>query len=357
MAIKILHCIYALHGGGAERQLTVLANHLDGKELEFAVFCVDASINDIDNQYCQVMTLSDEKNYPWGMIKEVCRVIDEYQPDIVHCWLPPSVSAPALIAARVKGIPAVASYRNKKIFESWIRLPEYICAYFCAKSIVANNPPEQSSYLFRKLFWKKNGVVIPNAVSVDENYRLRRASRDASKAFTFLFVGRLEHQKNWQALLNSLSCMRTEIDWQLLVCGKGQDEEEFTRLALQLGISPNIRMLGYRTDVYNVMIEADLLVLPSWYEGMPNVVLESLSIGVPAVVSAIAAHRFLFDTDSGVLFFDPNKHNQLAAILSDIVNKRVDLEVLSTQGLKFVAEYTPQKLLARFNDYYANVLK
>ncbi len=357
MPLKILHCIHSLYGGGAERQLTILANHVDGNDMVFSILCVDDSINEIDNRHCQVLNLSNENNYPWHMIKEVCIAINDFKPDIVHCWLPPSVSTPALIAAKLKGVPAVASYRNKKIFESWIRGPEFISNLLCADSIVANNPPEQSSYLFRKLFDMKSGVVIPNAVSVDSKFKNKKQESKTNEIFTLLFVGRLTHQKNWQVLLNSLAKIGSEKQWQLLVCGKGEDEADFIRLCKGLGLEDKVTMLGYREDIYSIMAESNLLILPSWYEGMPNVVLEGLSLGLPAVISSILAHTCLFGSDSGVEFFDPTSAEQLASILNSILNGEIDISELAKEGLVFVEKYTPLKLLVRYNAYYLDVIK
>jgi glycosyltransferase involved in cell wall biosynthesis len=358
MSLKILHCIHSLHGGGAERQLTVLSNHLDGTDLEFAVFCVDDSINDIDNPYCQVLTPQDSKSYPWGMIKEVKLAIDAFQPDLVHCWLPPSVSAPALIAAKLKGVPAVASYRNKKIFESWIRWPEFFSTLFCAKSIASNNPAVQSSYLFRTLFKFKKGVEIPNAVAVDEAFLHQREKvKGTNPTFRMLFVGRLTHQKNWQVMLQALALISADKEWELLICGKGEDEQAFNEMAAQLGLCERIKMLGYRTDVYHIMTEADLLILPSWYEGMPNVVLEAMCIGLPSVVSTIPAHTALFDDESGVCFFDPNDESELARVLADLIDGAINVERLSHQGWAFVERFTPKKLLSRYEKYYLDVVK
>ena len=356
MKLRILHCIYALHGGGAERQLTILANHLHGSGMEFKIFCVDASINDIDNPYCDVVTLNEPKSYPWKMVQETVKVIREYQPHLVHCWLPPSISVPALIAAKMEGVPAITSYRNKKIFESWIRIPEYLFSLLIAKGIASNNPVEQSSYLFRWLFDLKGGVVIPNAVSVDDSYYLKRAKSIKKPPFQFLFVGRLTSQKNWKTLLKALAEMQTQRDWELLVCGKGEDEIAMKELAIELAIDQKLSMLGYREDVYDLMANADLLVLPSWYEGMPNVVLEAMSIGLPIIASRIPAITALFPEPSGLCLFDPGSVNDLAVKLNDFVEEITDSRAMSKQGKKAIKKFSPEKSLESYRRFYLDVI-
>ncbi len=352
MALKVLHCIYALHGGGAERQLTILANNLDNSGLAFGVFCVDASINDIQGVNSQILTISDKKNYPWKMVKEIGLAIKEYNPDIVHCWLPPSISAPALIAAKLHGKPAVASYRNKKIIESWIRIPEIVSTLFCANAIVANNPPEQSSWVFRALYQSKIHAVIPNAINVPAIYCKNLSEEIIKDNFSFLFVGRLTHQKNWQVLLSALSNISANKAWNLTICGKGEDEGELIKMAERLGIRDRINLLGYRKDVYDIMHKADLLILPSWYEGMPNVVLEAMYIGLPCVVSKITAHTSLFDEDSGVKLFEPEDDNELADLLSDILSKKINIYEMAIKAKEFSGQFSPEKLLLKYHDFY-----
>jgi len=356
MSIKILHCMHALHGGGAERQLTILANNKNNNSMRFGIFCVNDSICQVDRENSDILIIEDAANYPFGMIKEISKAIDKFKPDIVHVWLPPSVSAPALIAAKLKKKKTVASYRNKKIFESWIRIPEFLTTLFFADAIVSNNPPEQSSYLFRKLFHYKKNIVIPNAVMVSEEYKKNNYSLN-SEALKILFVGRITHQKNWQTLLRSLAAISRDKKWKLQVCGKGEDESRFKDMAKKLGIFSNIEMLGYQENVYSYMKHSDLLVLPSWYEGMPNVVLEAMTIGLPCIVSNIPAHTTLFDDGSGVIFFNPDNASELTEEITNIIDKRIDLEELSNKGLKFSERFTPNIMLSQYERFYTEVLK
>jgi len=306
MALRILHCIRNLWGGGAERQLTILANQLDGHRVKFGIYCVDDTENHIDNPNCQILRLRDIRKHPWGMIKEMGVVLEKYQPDVVHCWLPPAVTVPSFIAAKLRGIPTVASFRNKLFFDKWFRVPEYLSIATCANTIVSNCNPDISNYLYSRLFYSKGGVVISNAVSVDKKFRRKNflnQSNHGDDQITFLFVGRLTKQKNWKVLLEGLAKIKIRQGWELLVCGRGEDEDAFKALSVDLGINHRVKMLGFREDVYSIMANSDLLILPSWHEGMPNVVLEAMSIGLPSVVSNIPAHISLFNENAGVVFF------------------------------------------------------
>jgi len=107
-----------------------------------------------------------------------------------------------------------------------------------------------------------------------------------------LFVGNLKREKGLGELLNAFEKLilnHGSLDTQLFIIGEGPYENEFRQLAGKKEILGSIRFLGRRTpqEVALWMNAANLLCLPSYSEGMPNVVLEALSCNTPVVATAI----------------------------------------------------------------------
>lgn len=355
MKLRVLHCIHSLSGGGAERQLTLLANHSKNSDLEFGIFYVDGMNHNIEGSACELYTLTDPKNYPWRLVKEISAAIERFKPDIVHCWLPASVIVPGLIAAKLYKLPTISSYRNARDFGTWKDVIEYILSMFFANAIVSNNYPQQSNVFFRQLYRAKIHDHIPNAVAVPIEYRHEMLGREKNELFTILFVGRLVDAKNWQLLLEAVSKLDVKMPWQLQICGKGEDAKVYSAID-RLKLNNNVKMLGYRQDVYSIMAKADLLVLPSWYEGMPNVVLEAMSIGLPCVLSRIAAHTELLRNEPVTVYFDPSSAEQLTIILNDFIDGAVDVEQLSRSSINFADKFHPNILMKQYSAFYNNVL-
>jgi len=118
-----------------------------------------------------------------------------------------------------------------------------------------------------------------------------------------LFIGRLTADKGPDALIGALDLLRLErFRLQLLVLGN-QDEEDSTRYRERLQTSPTpVRVLDSVTDVRPYIAAADLLVLPTRREGMPNVVLEAAAMGVPCVTTtATGAVDSVMDDETGIL--------------------------------------------------------
>jgi glycosyltransferase involved in cell wall biosynthesis len=117
-----------------------------------------------------------------------------------------------------------------------------------------------------------------------------------------LFVGRLEPQKGVFDLLDAFDCVRARLqDAHLVLIGDGVSRDEVRTRASRR--SDAVRMLGPRThrEVADWMAACDLLVLPSWAEGTPNVVLEALASGRPVVATAVGGIPDALDPRAGLL--------------------------------------------------------
>jgi glycosyltransferase involved in cell wall biosynthesis len=98
-------------------------------------------------------------------------------------------------------------------------------------------------------------------------------------------AGRLSHQKAFDILIPA---MAQAPGITLLLAGEGEDEAMLRALAVQHGVAERVRFLGWRSDVANLFAMADMVLMPSRYEGFPFVMLEALGQGVPLISSNIA---------------------------------------------------------------------
>lgn len=99
-------------------------------------------------------------------------------------------------------------------------------------------------------------------------------------------VGRFNQQKNHTYLLEifaEIAAMRP--DARLMLVGKGELEQAIKEKAESLGILDRIIFTGVRKDVPALLSAMDVFVFPSFYEGMPNTVIEAQATGLPAVIS------------------------------------------------------------------------
>ena len=99
-------------------------------------------------------------------------------------------------------------------------------------------------------------------------------------------VGRFDEQKNHSFLLEVFHKIQiANPDTKLLLVGKGGLEESIHEQACSLGISEKIIFAGVRSDVPHLLSAMDVFVFPSFYEGMPNSVIEAQATGLPCVIA------------------------------------------------------------------------
>ena len=133
-------------------------------------------------------------------------------------------------------------------------------------------------------------TVIMNPVDVDRvlelskhapGVPLRAAVTEA--AVRFISVGRLEPQKDHRTLLEAFAIVRRSIDAALVIVGAGSLAGDIEGHARLLGVSDRVQLTGYVENPYPLLRQCEVLVLSSRYEGLPNVLLEALALGLRCV--------------------------------------------------------------------------
>lgn len=351
--MKILHCIHSLSGGGAERQLKLLVAEANNKGEDYAIYCVNSEGNNLPVGLVKIYHSS--KKSKLSVFGEIEKAIKDFNPDIVHVWLPFSVTIPALIIAKLNRKIIVSSYRNAMMFNRLFKVVEYMLIWICSDGIISNNPISMSRIQYRILFKKKIGRVIPNAVKIDNKYKKSLDSKKNAKK-TILFVGRLTKQKNWQCLINAMpAVIKHNNEIQLLVCGDGEDKDKFIRLVNSLGLENNVSLRGYEKNIYQVMKDADVLVSASWFEGMPNVLLEALEIGLPCIVSKINAHLNVLNDIDTFLLFDPSSSKDLSSKIISFLSEE-NHENMVIKGWEIASQYTLREMVSSYKAYYRLII-
>ena len=120
----------------------------------------------------------------------------------------------------------------------------------------------------------------------DETRAAVRKELGVENDFVVAHVGRFSKQKNHSFLLDVFSeIVEINPDSVLLLVGMGELEEEIKHKANRLKITDKIHFLGVRNDVPQLLSAADVFVFPSFYEGMPNTVIEAQALSLHCVIS------------------------------------------------------------------------
>lgn len=135
-------------------------------------------------------------------------------------------------------------------------------------------------------FAKRQPVLIYNSIPIPSNLPVR-TSREES-GFIIGTAARLTEQKGISYLIEAASLVTQQIpNVTFLIAGEGDLRETLQSQIIQKGLANTVHLVGRYSNVYEFISQLDLFVLPSLWEGLPTVVLESMAAGVPVVATDI----------------------------------------------------------------------
>lgn len=181
----------------------------------------------------------------------------------------------------------------------------------------------------------KDVPLMPELALRDEykNLPIRKRNNDILK---IVFVGRLIGKKGIAFLVDALSLMPTDMDWELLIFGDGDDRVLIEKQIADSGIGKNVKLMGNRplNQIAEAYQSADVFVLPSLRETSGNVLLEAMAYAVPIVAFDTSFCRLLKEVDCGVFI---NTEQALDNIKEDyckaIVTLGQDKELAKQMGM------------------------
>jgi glycosyltransferase involved in cell wall biosynthesis len=195
------------------------------------------------------------------------------------------------IAARRAGVPRVVSgirvAQRPGRWRLWLdRATDHLVdRHVCVSAAVAKFSAEQGRLPAEKL------AVIPNGVDLTRFPATSPADLAGCGAAAgrelVTYVGRLDRQKGLDWLLDTAAVWLPQLPkCDLLLVGKGPLQRQLAEQCRRLGLADRVHFAGWRPDIPEILAASRLLVLPSVWEGMPNVVLEAMAAALPVLATA-----------------------------------------------------------------------
>ena len=260
--------------------------------------------------------------------KQLLNIIDKYQIEGILCSTPIGGALARLAAKKKKIRPVVyeahgflffkgAPIINRTIYkweEVWLAHYTDVLItitnedYIAAKKLKLRSG--RTPYLVHGA-----GVNVGVKVNVDRTQK-RKELNIPEDAFVIVSAGELNKNKNTEVVVRALGQMKGK-NVHYLACGVGPEETNLKTLAEQLGVSSQFHLMGYRTDMPEIMAISDVFTMMSFREGMPRAVLEAMDLGLPCVGSNTRGIRDLIDHNGGFICDpkDPNAFSSAFQIL------------------------------------------
>ncbi|MEW5801273.1 MAG: glycosyltransferase [bacterium] len=179
-------------------------------------------------------------------------------------------------------------------------------------------------------------------------------------AYTLGFVGRLIDLKRpyyLPEIVKSLSDYQPPV--HAVFIGIGPGEEKLCSLIRRLNVADRVHLLGFRSDMGQVLQALDILVLPSEdYEGTPNVVLEAMACGIPTVACSLSGLKdLLINGSDGILLPNSANPEDFAAAIHALIDTPARLPELSAACLRRCRrDFSLIRMIEEYDSIYGEIL-
>ncbi len=356
---KIMFYINVIDSGGAERVITNLASHFASNGVDVVLVTsfrcpVEYALNE------KVRRLSlEEKEIVQSRIKrnssriiKLRKICIEEKPDLLVSFMgePNFRAVLATIGLKTR---TIISVRNDPNREYAGRVMRFVGKHILPLADGCVFQTEDAKAWFPKKLQKKSRVIF-NAVKNDF-YNVNRKPKDN----LIINCGRLQEQKNQKLLIDAVSIVNDSYPSELKILGEGN-----LRKALEKHINDNnmqscVSLEGQVSNVPEVLGEADIFVLSSDYEGMPNALMEAMAMGLPCISTdcPCGGPKALFeDGRNGILVPVGDKQKMADAIVSLLTDKQKKEQLGMNAKLK-AREFSTEVIISEWYDYFVAVFQ
>lgn len=297
---KILCIVSSMDTGGAETFLMKVYRAIDKDLYQMDFYCMSQEKGYYEEEIRSMggevfHSYPKSKNFIKSFVS-LKKTVEKYNYECVMRVSQHSLATIDLLASKFGGAKILVmrssnadsgSTIGKFLHKLFKWMPKIIPTLKIAPSVKA------AEYTFGKGCVDKGEVlIINNAIPVEQftfNFDKRNKIRhelEIDGKFVVGHIGRLTRQKNHDFLIDVFREIKNRKENSiLLLVGKGELEHEIKSKIKRLNLMDNVMFLGVRDDIPEILMSMDVFIFPSFYEGMPNTVIEAQATGLPCIIS------------------------------------------------------------------------
>jgi glycosyltransferase involved in cell wall biosynthesis len=205
--------------------------------------------------------------------------------------------------------------------------------------------------------------VVPNGVDVLDSTSLsstgiRTELHIKNSTMLILNSGRLVKQKAQWVLIEAAKLLEAEqFDFHFIIVGEGDKRDELDKLITKYHLNERVSLLGFRSDIPNLLLASDCFALPSIDEGMPMSLLEAAAIKTPVICTLVGdISKLIEDNESGLVIpiNDPKKLAE--GIIYLFENKEKSKIMAENAKLKLINKYSSEEMAKNYGLIYSQLL-
>ena len=276
--------IRSLNKGGAETQSILISNLLAGDyNTKLIVFREDGDLVSTARDLLGRDLIILESKFLLSKLIELYRLLKNEKIDILFNYLP-SNNIYGIIIGRLAGTKyLVGGIRGSRIKSNKLKMVIQKALFNSLADYVISNSHKAAETYSEYGVNKRKIIVIPNSIS----FTLKQIEKNNSKQITILSIGRFIAEKDYHTSLKAIrkvvNSNALASDIKYIIIGYGLLMDQIVEWVDQLGLNENVEIIENPHDVNLYYQKADIFLLTSVNEGMPNVVLEAMMHSLPVV--------------------------------------------------------------------------
>ncbi len=285
----------------------------------------------------------------------------------IHSPLPPFIKTSKPIVLTIH-TPMLTDYRRVKInsiYSLFSKISAKLVSYpqelklIKASNIITTVSESVAQEL--KKYYIKNKDIIVTGNGVDEKFFNDKNNKSNDRQKNILFVGRIDREKG---VFDLIECAKyifsTRSDIFFNLAGKGRDLKKLLKKIKKAKIQNRFIFLG-QVEKYHIVIlyqNASIFVLPSYHEGLPGVILEAMSCGLPIIATDVRGNQDLISQGENGILIPPRDPKKMADELKRLLEDKKLMEFLGKNARKTIIEkYTWKVVSNNFLKCYESLIE
>lgn len=374
--IKVMLIISNLEFGGAQRQLVELANNLSRDDFDVMVCSLSQYIplgSGLDLPDHKVVIIQKKSKYDISVVFRLSKVLRENKVEVLHAFLFDAEIA-ARIASTMAGVAVmVGSERNSDYRIKRNQMVAYRLTKNLRDVCIANSKAGAEFNAQELGYPEKHYAVVRNGVDTNRfqagnGAQLRESLGISQDQFVIGMFASFKEQKNHGMLFHAVKEL-TSLDRNFRVVLVGEElyggaqgtttyVQRIHELVGRLGIRDYCLFVGNQDDVEAYYRICDVTVLPSKFEGTPNVVLESMASGVPVIVTAVSDNNEIVEHGKSGYVVDVGDEEGLSRYLQLLMEDRALSANMGSEARRRAVElFSSAQLASSTGEVYKTALE
>ena len=310
---------------------------------------------------------------PFNINNKVEKIIEDLNPDIIHIQNHFILGRACLKIAKRKNIPIIGTnhfmpdnlleYMPKLIARKTadIMWKDFLKVYNQLDYVTA--PSLAAKSLVEEIGLKYDVAIISNGIDLNKFKPIKIADKDFDKFGLnkdipiFIFVGRLEKDKNVDLILRASKLVLKKKKIQVIIVGKGKDEKEFREIAQDLRLGVNVIFTNEVSDndLQKLLNLADVYIGSGSAELQGIAVMEAMAMSLPILALNAVALPELVESGVNGFLFELNE-NDLAEKMLEIITDKDRLKEMGEQSRALIQKHSQPEIIKKFEKLYKDII-